>query len=291
MNALKAFLVAACKPEIEEINIYRGFPAASPEAKGKPSITMIPIQGGQPVDTSRAGESSVEKQIQVVQVAIKVAAVGQWSINLLGETASYNAILGDTTTDIRNGLQAAVDALALDVTTSVVTLKTIPVLVITSNVAGVSMLVNMLQPGDIPAGGQAQITVVDDSLRRCVQNWGQWTVRLLFRSPTPTMGGLPGTDYNVASRLAGRVKYWLMASPTLPVVNGSAYPYWHDQLFKVPSRLAWRQCMGPFEANEVEGNTWIRGVALDVEFDVPTGLIFDIPSIDSLGPGTLQLSP
>ena len=281
MDALKAFLVLCCGADLPSVNIYRANPAATP-ASYQLSIVMQPLQGGPPTRLSPMGETSISKQQQKVQVLIQDPAVGTWKVNLLGTTATYVAGGGDTSITIRNGLKDAIDLLGLPVTTSNVTVDKAPGVQILANVAGVSMSVNQLTAGDIPAGGVSQIVVVDDNLVRAHYNWGIWTVRLIFRDPPPAGAAYQGqspTARILSSTLAERVRCWLEAGQSLPVVNGSAYPYVWDNLQAPPARISWRQTQGPLSFPEEVNGVWMRGVALDVSFDVPVGLVADIPSM------------
>ena len=287
MDALKAFLVRVC-PGVDPRNIYRDFPAASPSPFPGPSIVISPVQGGPPTYTSPMGEESIWKQRQRVQLLIQQAAVGSWSVHLLGQTATYVAGNGDTAASIRDGLRAAIDALGLPVTTSSLTVQNAPAVQILADVASVSMTVNQLEVGDIPPGGQSTILMIDDSLRRASYNWGIWTVRLVFRDAPPAGPGLPGAQI-VASKLAERVRGSLQGQFKLPVTNGLAYPYQSDLLEQAPARISWRRTLGPVSFPELENGVWMRVVALDTEWDVPCGLVADIPSLDAIGPGTLML--
>jgi hypothetical protein len=236
------------------------------------------------------GEESTEAQIAVTQVLFLKAAEGQWTLHVLGEDAVYTSLPGDTTIDIRNGLKAAVDALALPVTTSNVTVApNLPGFTVTAVDPGVALIVNTLDPGDVPAPGQIQITVIDDALRTTHYNWGLWTVRVIFRD-TPPAG--PGdVDRNLAGTLASRFRNWLQAGGTLPVTAGLAYPTQWDALQDPPgARIAWRNTIGPFNLPEQEGGVWSRGVALDVVFEVVTGMAFDVPIIVEFEQGSLSLS-
>ena len=246
---------------------------------------MIPLQGGPPIYQSRMGELSCARQRQKVQVLVKQAAVGTWRVRLFGSVAEYVAGGGDTATSIRDGLRDAIDALALPVTTSSLTVQQAPAVQILADVAGLSMLVQQ-QPGDIPPGGQSSVLVVDDNIQQVSYNWGIWEIRLVFRD-VPNAGGSSASNKELASILAERVRCWFQVNQTLPVVNGSAYPYQGDELGKPKVELSWRTTSAPISVPELESGVWTRAVALDVEFDVPVGLVYDIPSLDSVGPGVI----
>jgi hypothetical protein len=290
-NAVKQFVLACC-PEVKPAAIYRSHPGATPSSQ-QVSIVMVPLNGGPPIRQSPMGEGNISKQQQKVQVLIQGAAVGTWRVNVLGQTASYVAGGGDTSITIRNGLKTALDLLGLPLTTSTVTVGNAPGVQILADVAGVSMTVNQLTNGDIPAGGVSSIVVVDDNLVRAYYNWGIWTIRMIFRDPPSAEGPVIGQGPLVrvlASTLAERVRSWMEAGQDLPVVNGSAYPYRWDLLGAAPARLGWRQTQGPFAVPEELDGVWTRGVALDMSFDVPCGLIADIPSMDTILAPTLTVT-
>jgi len=278
MNAVKALLVTCCKPEVDERFIYRGNPSAVPSKSNGPVITIVPLDGGPPQELSYMGEESIALQAQKVQVLITAAAVGIWTLTILGQDAIYDAQGGDTLADIRDGLKLAVDALALPVTTANVQVVNAPGFTILADDEGVSLLASFGDPPDIPVGGQAQVSVLDDVIRKTNYNWGVWTVRVTFRD-TPSAEAGPSNRI-LASQLASRFRNYLRAGGTLPVTQGLAYPYQWDLLQEAPARLSWMNTLGPFSLPELEGGVWTRGVALDVVFQTPTGISFDVPSLD-----------
>lgn len=282
-DALKAFLVRCCAPDVDAVNIYRSHAPATPSAVPGPSITLIPLQGGLPINSSTMGERSIAKQVQKVHVKIKTAATGSWTLSILGTEAVFVAGAEDTPTTIRNGLKTAVDLLGLPITTQALVITSQPTLVITANVAGVSMLVRFLA-GDIPAGGVGTVDMVDDCLRACSYNFGIWTVRIVVRDMPPLGGGVQNRVQ--ASQLAERIRCWFQANATKPITAGLAYPTEGDQMILAPARLMWRNTEAPISLPELEGGVWTRAVGLDVSFDVPTGMAYDVPSLDSTGPGT-----
>jgi hypothetical protein len=124
--------------------------------------------------------------------------------------------------------------------------------------------------------------VVDDNVRRAVNNWGGWRVRVIFRD-VPSSATVPlGGVRSIASTLAERVRLYLQAS-SLPVTNGLAYPYFRDNLQAAPARLSWMSTAPAINFDEVEGQTWTRAVALDVAFQTPVALTHDVPSLDAMG--------
>jgi hypothetical protein len=253
--------------------VYRAQPAASPgKYGGTGSIVMLPLT---PIPEARSpmGAESTAVQVQRWRVRVTTAAAGAWTVTVLGQTtAPFVAGGGDTAADISTGLKAAVDALGVAVTTSVPA-GVAAAFDITADVAGVSLGVSVAAP----EGGAYALTVEDDNLRRAVYNWGLWRCRLLFRD-TPSAS----TGRYTAASLAERVRLWLQAT-SLPVTNGLAYPYRRDNLQAAPARLSWRQTFPALWTSEVEGQTWVRVVALDVEFETPVCMTHDVPSLDAMG--------
>lgn len=275
LDQIEAFLTAAC-PEVRRGDIYRAQPSAVPGVFGR-SIVILPLTPVPEYGSPFGGESD-EAQRQRWSVAVTTAAAGEWTVTLLGQTtAPFVAGPGDTPADVVAGLQAAVDALALPVTTQA--LAPPPAAFgILGDVAGVSLGVSVSGP----PGGAATTAVVDDNVRRAVYNWGVYRVRLLFRDvPSAQAVPAPGVRY-VSTILAERVRLWLQAS-SLPVTNGLAYPYRRDQLQAAPARLSWMQTEGPLSLSVQENTSWVRVVALDVSFQTPVCMTHDVPSLDAVG--------
>src|SRR5574338_259369 len=274
-DQLKALLVAAL-PEVPQRDIYRARPGASPGKYGPTSVQILPLVAA-PEYMSRAGGQTDEKQRQRWKVSITTAAAGAWSVAVLGEQANYAAGGGDSAQDIVDGLQAAVDGLGVAVTTQA--LAPPPAAFgILGDVAGVSLGVSVAAP----AGGSYALAVVDDNVRRAVYNWGVWRVRLIFRCTPATSAQVAAPGTYDAARLLERVRLWLQAS-SIPVVNGSAYPYRRDQLQAAPARLSWLSTGIPQVFDEVENQTWTRVAAVDVEFQTPVAMAHDVPSLDAVG--------
>lgn len=276
MDAVKALLVTAC-PEVDPKYIYRGNPSAVPSRSNGPIITIVPLLGGPPQELSYMGDESITLQAQQVQVLILATATGAWTLSILGQDAVYNALIGDTLADIRDGLRAAVDALALPITTADVQVVNAPGFTILASDPGVSLLAHFGDLG-IPVPGSAQVSVLDDVIRKTYYNWGIWTVRVTFRD-TPSAEAGPSNRI-LASQLASRVRSYFRAGSTIPVTQGLAYPYVWDRL--QDARLSWMDVLGPFPLPELEGQVWTRGVALDVVCQTSTGLSFDAPSLDTV---------
>ena len=274
LDAIKVFVVAACKGAVKSGDVYRWKGSAVPATTTRPSILLAPVNE-LPVLSSPMGEESDTAQAQRWAITVDTAAEGAWTIGALGETAApFVAGAMDTTTTIRDGLVAALDALALPLVTSSAGAGEIGIL---GDVAGVSLGVTLTTP----AGGAVTIEVVDDNIRRAVYNWGIYTVRLLIRD-TPSAERTPSAGRrSVALGIAERVRLWFQSS-SLPVVNGSAYPYRSDLLALANARLSWRQTHAPRSFSEQDAGGWTRGVALDIDFDVPCALLHDVPSLDAI---------
>jgi len=274
LDAIKVFVVAACKGAVKSGDVYRWRGSAVPATTTRPSVLLAPVNE-LPVLSSPMGEESDTAQRQRWAITVDTAAVGAWTIGALGETAApFVAGALDTPTTIRDGLVAALDALALAVTTSSTGAAEMDIL---GDVAGVSLGVTLTTP----AGGAVTIEVVDDNIRRAVYNWGIYTVRLLIRD-TPSAERTPSAGRrSVALGIAERVRLYFQSS-SLPVTNGSAYPYRSDLLALANARLSWRQTHAPRPFSEQDAGGWTRGVALDVDFDVPCALLHDVPSLDAI---------
>lgn len=274
LDQIQAFIVAAC-PEVQARDIYRAQPSAVPGVFGR-SIVILPLTPVPEYSSPFGGESD-ERQRQRWSVAVTTAAAGEWTVTLLGQTtAPFVAGPGDTPADVAAGLQAAVDALGMPVTTQA--LAPPPAAFgILGDVAGVSLGVSVAGP----PGGAATTAVVDDNVRRAVYNWGVYRVRLLFRD-VPSAQAVPagGVRY-LSTALAERVRLWLQAS-SLPVTNGLAYPYRRDQLQAAPARLSWMQTE-QLHFPVQENGAWVRVAALDVSFQTPVCMTHDVPSLDAVG--------
>jgi len=274
LDAIKVFVVAACKGAVKSGDVYRWRGSAVPATTTRPSILLAPVNE-LPVLSSPMGEESDTAQRQRWAITVDAAAAGAWTIGALGETAApFVAGALDTPTTIRDGLVAALDALALAVTTSTTGVAEMGVL---GDVAGASLGVTLTTP----AGGAVTIEAVDDNIRRAVYNWGIYTVRLMIRD-TPSAERTPAAGRrSTALGIAERVRLWFQSS-SLPVVNGSAYPYRSDLLALANARLSWRQTHAPRSFSEQDAGGWTRGVALDIDFDVPCALLHDVPSLDTI---------
>jgi hypothetical protein len=274
LDALREFVRTAV-PEVPEIDVYRWRPSAVTSKWGL-QVLLSPVNPMPIFADSYSGEESTGKQVQRIRVTITSAAAGAWALRVLGESAPYVAGMGATVADIRTGLRLAVNALGLATTTvDVAAPAGQAAFDIVANVAGVSLGVRFTA---IPAGGATTVAVVDDNLRRAVYNWGTWTIRVTVRD-IPSAGG---STVSMVGTYIERLRLYMQGS-SIPVVNGLAYPFVRDRLQGTPARrLAWRKTLGPFEASVTENGVWSRGAALDFVFDVPSALLHDIPSLDTV---------
>lgn len=269
LDALKAFVLAAV-PEVAAVDVYRARPPAAPSKWGL-SVVLAPTTP-LPVFASPMGEESTGAQRQRVRVTVKTAAAGVWSLAALGVTAPYAAGAGDNTADVRDGLRDAVDNAGLAVTTAdaasgATAWAAFDVL---ADVAGVSLGVVLT----VPAGGVGALTIVDDNRRQATYNWGTWTIRAVVRDVGSA--GMTGETSKAGAYV--EMLRLRMQAQSVPVTNGTAYPYQRDLL--QAANLSWRQTLGPFDASVVDGMVWHRGIAIDFVFDVSSALLVDVPSLD-----------
>ena len=271
MDALRQFVTAVIP--VAAVDAYRARPSAVP-AKYLLSVVLAPTTP-MPVLQSYTGEESDGTQAQVWRVTVLSAAAGNWALTVLDEQAApYVAGGGDTPADVRDGLRAGVDALALDVT-SADDPQVPAAFVVTGDVAGASLGV---LASLVPAGGQVRLEVVDDNVRRAVANWAVWTIRVVVRGVDSAGGPTKSNVGPYAEKL--RLS---MQSSSIPVTMGLAYPYLRDRLNE--AKLRWRRTLGPFDAPLVVDGVQTRGVAIDFEFDVPCVLLHDVPSLDAVSVG------
>ncbi len=286
LTALQQCITTAI-PEVPQVDVYRARPSAAPSRWGL-SVLLVPTTP-LPVLTSYTGDQSTGTQQQLARFVFTTPAAGAWQARVLGQTsAAYVAGGGDTTTQIRNGVSAALALLGLPVTLTNTTAGVLGPgqagLDVLADVAGASMLPAV---SVVPAGGAASTVIVDDNLRRASFNWGLWTIRCIVRDVAPAGGTRPC----MVGPYTERLRLFMQAGASIPVVNGSAFPYVQDrmggdsQVNTLPAGAAmnWRQTMGPFVADVNDNNTWFRGMALDLQFDTTSALYYDVPSLDSFG--------
>ena len=286
LTALQQCITTAI-PEVPQVDVYRARPSAAPGRWGL-SVLLVPTTP-LPVLTSYMGDQSTGTQQQLARFVFTTPAAGAWQARVLGQTsAAYVAGGGDTTTQIRNGVSAALALLGLPVTLTNTAAGVLGPgqagLDVLADVAGASMLPAV---SVVPAGGAASTVIVDDNLRRASFNWGLWTIRCIVRDVAPAGGTRPC----MVGPYTERLRLYMQAGASIPVVNGSAFPYVQDrmggasQVNTLPAGAAmnWRQTMGPFVADVNDNNTWFRAMALDLQFDTTSALYYDVPSLDSFG--------
>jgi hypothetical protein len=267
MDALRVFVRTAV-PEVPEVDVYRVKPSSVPGKWGL-SVLLAPVNPLPVFAESYTGEESTGKQRQRIRVTITTGAAGAWTLQLLGGSAPFVAPVDATAAQVRTGLRLAVNAEDLPVTTADVGAAAFDIL---GDVAGVSLGVRMTS---IPVGGAVSIAVVDDNLRRAVYNWGTWTVRVIVRDIPSAGGERPSTVGPYCERLR-----LYMQGTSIPTTNGLAYPYVRDRVSA--GALNWRRTLGPFDASVLDNGVHVRGAALDFVFDVPSALLHDIPSLDTI---------
>lgn len=267
MDALRVF-VRTSVPEVPEVDVYRVKPSSVPGKWGL-SVLLAPVNPLPVFAESYTGEENTAKQAQRILVTITTGAAGAWALQVLGESAPFVAPADATAAEVRDGLSDAVDALALAVTTTDQGAASFDVL---SNTIGVSLGIRATA---IPVGGAIAIAVVDDNLRRAVYNWGTWTVRVIVRD-IPSAGG---ERPSMVGPYCERLRLYMQGS-SIPTTNGLAYPYVRDRV--AAGRLNWRRTLGPFDASILDNGVHVRGAALDFVFDVPSALLHDIPSLDTI---------
>jgi hypothetical protein len=210
-------------------------------------------------------------------------------VRVLGQqTAPYVAGGGDTNAQVRDGVATALALLGLPITATNTAANLLPAgyagLDVLADVAGASMLAAFTA---VPAGGAGNVVVVDDNLRRASYNWGIWVVRCVVRDLPDAGGGRP----SMVGPYTERLRLFMQAAASIPVVNGSAFPYLQDRMggasrvstLPPGAALNWRQTLGPFNADvQVNGGLWVRGAALDFEFDTTSALYYDVPSLDTV---------
>ena len=287
LTALQQFITTAI-PEVPQVDVYRARPTAAPGKWGL-SVLIVPTTP-LPVLQSYMGDQSTGKQQQLVRFVFAVPAAGAWRVRVLGQqTAAYVAGGGETNAQVRDGVAAALALLGLPVTATNTAANLLPVgyagLDVLADVAGASMLAAFTA---VPAGGAGNVVVVDDNLRRASYNWGIWVVRCVVRDLPDAGGARP----SMVGPYTERLRLFMQAAASIPVVNGSAFPYLQDRMggaarvstLPPGAALNWRQTLGPFNSDvQVNGGLWVRGAALDFEFDTTSALYYDVPSLDTVG--------
>ncbi len=269
MTSLISWLNFAVGQWYEQRRIRRG--QRSIPADSQRQVTAIPIQPI-PVDEMWIPDAVTESQVNVVTVTVVTAAAGTYSLHTLAGVASYLAGGGDTPTDIRDALRAAVDALAGPLTTAD---DGATAFTATGDAAGVWL---EFYPTALPVAGELTVTTVDDVLRRTVGSPGQWTVRLIIDDIRPSTG------VSVVASAAGFIRQ-ILAAVDVPVTIGSAKPCAGD-LLALPGNLVMLD-VGPVLVQDYQqpaaSPVWRERAIVDVVFQLPNGLAFDMPNLNEIG--------
>jgi hypothetical protein len=287
LDRIQAFVLAVC-PELEgRENVYRHRPAASP-ARQAISAILAPTTPS-PTTQSLQGETSEPTpQRQRWLLAVTAPAAGSWDLQLLGEPAAFVAGPGDDAAAIRDGIQAALAGLGAPITTSAPA-EPEAALEVLGDVAGASLGLLVLPP----AGGARSLVVVDDAARIAWYDWGSWTIRVILRDVPYSDKIIPAPRY-LSTTLAERLRRYF-AALDVPAVNGEPYPTLRDLLESStadgqgPALRAVRS-YGPFNADRLDSGVWSRAAAVDLMFQVPVALAYDVPTMVSARPGSLAVS-
>lgn len=269
MESLTAWLSNAVGTWYTQRQIRRG--QRSVPADSQRQVTAIPLTPI-PIDEAWVPISITDAQANVVLVDVAIAAAGTYSLHTLAGVATYVAGGGDTPTDIRDALRAAVDALAGPYTTAD---EGAAGFVMTANTAGEWLEV---YPTVLPAAAALVITTVDDVLRRVRGSPGQWTVRLIIDDIRPDKG------HSVVVPAANYIRQ-ILAAVDVPVTNGSAYPYAGD-LLALPGDLV---VLDVGTVNQVDyqqpgaAAVWRERAMVDVVFQTPNGITYDMPNLQTIG--------
>ena len=269
MESLTAWLSNAVGAWYTQRQIRRG--QRSVPADNQRQVTAVPLTPI-PVDEAWVPISLTEAQVNVVLVEVVTAAAGAYSLHTLAGTASYVAGGLDTPTDIRDALRAAVDLLAGPLTTA------------DSGTAGFTATGDTagewleFYPTVLPVAGALTVTTVDDVLRRVRGSPGQWTVRLIIDDIRPDKG------HSVVVPAANYIRQ-ILAAVDVPVTNGSAYPYAGD-LLTLPGGLVVLD-VGTVLAQDYQqpgaAAVWRERAMVDVVFQVPNGIAYDMPNLQTIG--------
>ena len=246
--------------------VRRGLRNAPANTQGQVTITPLTTD---PIDEGWIDEVTTAAQANLVQVEVTAAAVGDYTVDVLGTPCTYTAGALDTVTTIRDGIRAAVDLLAGPYTTAVVDDATFSIL---GDVDGQWLGVRV-------TAGAAVATVIDDVARVTHSMSARWTLRITVDAVRPANG------ISAVQTAAALIQRYL-AAPEAPVVNGSASVYTGDYLND--AGLAVLDIGTPLVADYTTGGAGAvfthERAAIDVVFNVRTGLAFDLPTIETFGP-------
>jgi hypothetical protein len=274
MTALKSWAEFALDGFFGAAEIRRG--QRNAPANGQRQVTIVPVSAG---PSSYAWTPVIEERAQRnrVQLEITTAAPGLWRLAALGQDVTYNAAGGDTAAQIAAGLLAASVAFT-GLSVSSAGPETLELLGATAGAwLGVALTV--------PAGGAAEGTVIDDTIRRFSWAPCKWTVAITIDDIRPASGASAVTNataYLVEILLAGDV----------PIVNGSAVTMSADLLaaaslyylsHETPQTLDYYEP----KTGPAQGTVWRERSRVDVVFQTTKGIAFDLPSLEVVGPPTI----
>ena len=249
-------------------------------ASSQRQVTILPLKQV----SDRYGFTNMrsdDAQRNLVQVGIDLASAGNYEIEVLGQSAAFVAGGGDDAEAIRDGLRDAVSALGLAVTVADVGADAFTV---QGNVAGVWLGLSVL---DEPAEDSIGLAVIDDTARVTSSNIGEWPVRITIDDVISSAAGARSKIGAAANLVMETLK-----TPGVPVVQGSAVSYAGDLL--AAQGLAFLDVIGTasldYSTGAAGATVWHQRCAIDVVFNTTTGLAFDQPTIESLGPVEVTIS-
>ena len=270
MTGLKTWCDYVLQAHYEATSIRRG--RRNAPANSQRQVTVTPLSTV-PIDEGWLPLITKTPQANRMLVVVTAAAVGPYTVRVLGEDATYTALGGDDEEAIRDGLRLAVDALGLAVTTADSGDDGFEIL---GDVAGQWLGVSVVV-------GALSVATVDDVLRIAESNPGKWTIRITVDDIRPAQGTSSATE-------ASQLLLQYLAGARVPVVPGDASVYTDDYLSSV-GLLYHDHTVLPV-ADYATGGTGRGGAKptvfherspIDVVFRVTTGMAFDQPTIESFG--------
>ena len=277
-RGLKEWCDYVLRAHYETASIRRGrrnAPANSQRQVTVAPLTTVPVNEGWTPNILQT------LQANLMLVTVDAAAVGPYTVRILGEDATYTAIGGDDEEAIRDGLRLAVGALGAAVTTDDSGDNGIEIL---GDVAGQWLGVSAI-------AGALSVATVDDVLRIAESNPGKWTIRITVDDIRPAQGTSSVTE-------ASQLLLQYLAGATVPVIPGDATVYTDDYLSSVG--LLYHDHTVLPAADYATGGTGRGGAKptvfherslIDVVFRVTTGMAFDQPTIESFGAPSVTLAP
>ena len=253
----------------------RNAPANSQRQVTVAPLTTVPVKEGWTPNVLRT------PQANLMLVTVDAAAVGPYTVRVLGEDATYTALGGDDEEAIRDGLRLAVDALGVAVTTT------------DSETDGFEILGDDAGQwlGVRQVAGALSVATIDDVVRVSESNPSRWTIRITIDDIRPAQGTSSVTE---ATQLL--VQY--LEGARVPVIPGDATVYTDDYLSSV-GLLYLDHTVLP-AADYATGGTGRLGAKptvfherslIDVVFRVTTGMAFDQPTIESFGAPSVTIAP